>query len=102
MIFKKDNLIFGLILGMIAPLLGLILFKIYKFSVFTFSETFQYMYLEPGHKTLTAALSLSLLLNAVLFTIYINQRKDNTAKGIFFTTLIYGLFILTVKTIALF
>lgn len=98
MIFKKDNFWLGLILGMLAPVLGLILFKVYKFGVFTFKETFQFMFLEPGFKTLSVGLSLSLLLNAALFTLYINAAKDKTAKGIFVTTLVYGSFILLVKT----
>ncbi len=98
MIFKKDNVVLGLILGILAPFLGLLVFKIFKFSVFSFKETFQFMMFEPGFRTLTVALSLSLLLNALLFTIYINSGKDNTAKGIFITTLIYGLVVLSIKT----
>ena len=98
--FKKDSLPLGLVLGLIAPMLGIILFKVYKFGVFTFQETFQFMLYEPGYKTLTVALSLSLLLNALLFTIYINNGKDNTAKGIFLTTLLYGLIVLSIKTFA--
>ena len=96
--FKKDNFIFGALLGLIAPVVGMWLFKAYKFSIFTISETFQFMRVEPGHKTLTVALSLSLLLNALFFTIYINTNKDKTAKGIFVTTLVYGLIILSIKT----
>ena len=98
MIFKKDNFLLGLILGLIAPVLGMLLFKIYKFNVFTYKETFEYMYLEPGFKTLTVALTLSLLLNALLFTFYINSSKDKTAKGIFATTMVYGLIVLIIKT----
>jgi hypothetical protein len=98
MILKKDSIALGLILGLFAPLLGIVFFKMYKFSVFTFKETFQFMIYEPGFKTLSVALSLSLLLNALLFTIYINTNKDNTAKGIFITTLIYGLIVLSIKT----
>jgi hypothetical protein len=98
MILKKDSILLGLILGAFAPLMGLVIFKMYKFSVFSFKETFQYVTVEPGFRTLTVALSLSLLLNALLFTIYINTAKDNTAKGIFITTLIYGLIVLTIKT----
>ena len=98
MILKKDSILLGLILGAFAPLLGLVIFKFYKFSVFSFQETFQYMIVEPGFRTLTVALSLSLLLNALLFTIYINSAKDYTAKGIFITTLIYGLMVLSIKT----
>ncbi|MBS1743378.1 MAG: hypothetical protein JST81_10110 [Bacteroidetes bacterium] len=99
MIFKKDNFIFGMIIGLLAPLMGLMLFKWYKFGVFTFKETFQFMVYEPGFKTLTVGLSLSLLLSALMFTLYINAGKDKTAKGIFAVTMIYGLFILIVKTI---
>ena len=100
MIFKKDNFYFGLVMGTIAPLLGLLLFKFVKFKVFTFKEVIQFMLVEPGFRTLSVALSLSLLLNAALFTIYINSRKDYTAKGIFATTLVYGLIVLIIKTFA--
>jgi len=44
------------------------------------------------------ALSLALLVNAVLFTVYINTRKDKTAKGIFALTCVYGLLVLCIKT----
>jgi len=98
MILKKDNFILGLVLGVLAPILGLLIFKMYKFSVYSISDTLQYMIVEPGYKTLSVALSLSLLLNALLFTIYINSGRDYTAKGIFVTTLIYGLIVLSIKT----
>lgn len=98
MIFKKDNLVLGMVLGTFAPLLGLLLFKVYKFGIFSFEETFQFMLAEPGFRTLSVALSLSLLLNALLFTIYINTGRDYTAKGIFITTLVYGLIVLSIKT----
>lgn len=98
MIFKKDQLAFGLILGALAPLLGLLIFKQYKFGVFSFKEFFQFLVVEPGFRTLSAALSLSLLANALLFTLYINAHKDRTAKGIFIFTLFYGLIILLIKT----
>lgn len=98
MILNKDNFWLGLVLGILAPAVGLVLFKVFKFGVFTFKETFQYMFLEPGYRMLSAGLSISLLLNALLFTLYINAGKDKTAKGIFAFTLVYGLFILLVKT----
>lgn len=100
MILRKDNFWMGAILGLVAPILGIVIFKITKFKVFSFSETFQYLRLEPGFKTLTVALSLSLLLNALIFTLYINTRKDKTAKGVFATTLLYGLLVLIIKTFA--
>ncbi len=98
MIFKKDNFIFGAILGFLGPVLGVILFKMTKFHSFTFTNTFIYMYKEEGHRTLSVALSLSLLVNAVLFTLYINSHKDKTAKGIFVLTCVYGFLVLLIKT----
>ena len=100
MIFKKDNLTFGMILGLIAPIIGFMIFKWYKFGIFSMKEFFQFLYVEPGFKTLSAAMSLSLLANAAVFTLYINTSKDKTAKGIFITTAIYGFIILLIKTFA--
>ena len=98
MIFKKDNFIFGAILGFVGPLLGIVIFKYMKFQSFSFSEMFHHMYTEQSHRTFTVALSLALLVNAVLFTVYINAHKDKTAKGIFALTLVYGLLVLCIKT----
>lgn len=95
---KKDSFLLGAILGFAGPIIGIMAFKLFKFSVFTFKETFQFMYYEPGHRTFTVALSLALLVNAVLFTIFINTRADKTAKGIFALTCAYGLLVLAVKT----
>lgn len=100
MIFKKDNLVFGLILGLIAPMFGFLIFKWYKFGIFSMKEFLQFIYLEPGFRTLSVALSLSLLANALIFTLYINAGKDQTAKGIFGTTALYGLVVLLIKTFA--
>jgi len=98
MFLKKDNFWMGLVMGLIAPLLGILAFKFSKLSLLSIKDAIQYMLLEPGFRMLTVALSLSLLLNALLFTIYINTHKDKTAKGIFATTLVYGLFVLIIKT----
>ena len=98
MFLKKDNLILGLILGLLAPMVGFLIFKMYKFDVLTMHEMYDYVMNEPGYRTLSVGLSLSLLLNAILFTIYINTNRDYTAKGIFVTTFIYGLIILSIKT----
>ena len=98
MIFKKDNFILGAVLGLIGPVFGVMLFKYVKFGIFTFREFFDQLINEQGHRTFTVALSLALLVNAVLFTIYINTRKDKTAKGIFALTLVYGMLVLCIKT----
>ena len=98
MILKKDKFWFGFIMGLIAPFLGFAIFKYRQLSTLSYFEALQYLFVQPGHKLLTVAISLSLMANAVLFTIYINARIDNTAKGIFVATLIYALTALSIKT----
>lgn len=99
MIFRKDNFILGTVLGFIGPLIGIVIFKLTKFESFSFPDTFHFMlFEEPSHNTLSVALSLSLLVNALLFTIYINGRRDKTAKGIFTLTCVYGVLVLCIKT----
>jgi uncharacterized membrane protein len=98
MILKKDSFIFGFIMGLIAPFIGFAIFKYRKLGPLGYGEALQYLFVEPGFRMLTIAISLSLLANAVLFTIYINAHIDKTAKGIFAATIIYALTALSLKT----
>jgi hypothetical protein len=49
---------------------------------------------------MTAMISISLVANAVVFTIYINTRKDKTAKGVFIATCLYAIVALLFKLLA--
>ena len=95
MILTKDNLRLGLLLGLIGPLLGLIVIYFVKFPSYPFGDFLDYFIHD--NKMLTSVGALSLLANAVLFTIYVNTQRDLTAKGIFILTLIYGIAILVLK-----
>jgi hypothetical protein len=95
MFLKKDNLRLGLALGLLGPLLGLVVVYFIKFPSFTFKDFLDnFMH---DNRMITSIGSLSLLANAVLFTLYVNTGRDNTAKGIFIITLIYGIGILVLK-----
>lgn len=95
MIFKKDNLRLGLVLGLVGPLLGLIVIYFLKFPSYRFMDFLEYF--MNDNKLLTSIGSLSLLANVILFTIYVNTHRDETAKGIFIITLFYGIGILLLK-----
>ena len=95
MIFKKDNFIFGMALGLVAPLIGFMLFKFYKFNGLTLTEMLQWMKFNPN--LISVSISVSLMANAVLFTIYINSHRDKTAKGIFLLTVIYAIIAMIFK-----
>jgi len=97
-IFKKDNLKFGIVIGLIAPLLAMVIYYYWNFSrAMSISE---YLYLLRTNKTLlTGVSSISLVANALFFTIYINTHRDKTARGIFVATLLYGIAVLVYKLI---
>lgn len=98
MILKKDNLKFGILLGILGPLLAMLLYYLWVFS--RTIQLGEYFYvLRTNKQLLTAISSISLLANAILFTIYINTHRDKTAKGIFVATLIYGIFVLVYKLV---
>ncbi len=95
MLFKKDNFTFGLALGFIAPLIGFMIFKLYKFQGLTLNEMLQWMKFNPN--LITVSISVSLMANAILFTLYINGHRDKTAKGIFVLTVIYAIIAMIFK-----
>ncbi len=99
MIFKKDNLKFGILLGIVGPLLAMTIYYFWVFSrTISFSE---YIYvLHTNKQLLTAISSISLLANAILFTIYVNTHRDKTARGVFVATLIYGIVVLVYKLVS--
>ena len=94
-ILKRDNLKLGLILGLLGPVLGLIVIYFVKFSSYGFMEFLDYFFTD--NRLITSIGALCLLANAVLFTFYINTHRDKTAKGVFATTLVYGITILVLK-----
>ena len=96
MILQKDNLRLGLILGIIAPFFGMAVYYLWKFySTFSVGDFFRVLGMQ---KTLiTALISFSLFANAVIFTLYINTRRDRTAKGIFIITCVYAVAAIILK-----
>ncbi len=98
MIFKKDNLKLGLVLGLVAPILSLLIYYMWKFyPTFSLGEFFHY--LLTNKPQITAVSVPCLVLNIALFTVYINSHRDSTAKGIFVATLLYAIVALLFKFI---
>jgi hypothetical protein len=95
MFLAKDNLILGVVLGILAPFLGLLGFYFGKFSAVSLTDFLQFLVI---YKTLfTAVISVSLIVNAGIFTLYINSGKDKTARGIFAATFIYAIVCIVIK-----
>ncbi|MBC7588046.1 MAG: hypothetical protein H7178_06755 [Chitinophagaceae bacterium] len=99
-LFTRDNLKLGLVLGFIAPFLGIYgyyLLKI-KTSDSTFWEFLRFLLNKQyGQSLLTSTLTFSLMANALIFTIYANTDKYKTAKGIFILSLIFAIPLIILK-----
>ncbi|HEV3411134.1 MAG TPA: hypothetical protein VG101_01590 [Puia sp.] len=95
-IFKKDNLRLGLVLGLVAPIISLAIYYFVRFYP-TYSLSECYFFLRTNKQQVTAISVPCLLANIVLFTVYINSHRDNTAKGIFVATILYAILALLFK-----
>ncbi len=96
---KKDNIRLGLVLGFLGPLLGMVVYYFAAFYSHNVSFPEFLGYLRQYKTLLTAVSSVSLIANAVLFSVYVNAKKDQTIKGIFIATLVYGIGVLLFKLI---
>ena len=95
MIFKKDNLTFGLVLGFLAPILGIVCFYLINFRSAKFINFIEVMI--SFKIFFSAVITVSLVANGAIFTIYSNTDRDETARGIFVATMVYALVCLILK-----
>ncbi|MEN9686033.1 MAG: hypothetical protein RLZZ28_1819 [Bacteroidota bacterium] len=95
---RKDNLKIGLVLGFLAPFAGFVLYYFSRFKLFTLKEFFQVLMVQKS--LISGIISLALIINVIIFTLYINRQKDRTATGIFIATCIYAVIALGFKWFA--
>lgn len=88
---KKDNFRFGLLIGLLVPLLGTFIYYLVQFRNRVSIREFYVYWLPNETYLLTAMMSILIVVNIGIFTYYINSRKDRTAKGVFAATCLYGL-----------
>ncbi len=87
--------VFGLLLGIIFPLLGLLVVYLVKFSDAGIGDFFQKLITD--HKAAALMLAFSLFANLIPFIYYTNKRLDGTAKGVLIATMLYAVLIVLLK-----
>ncbi len=92
---KKNNLQLGLVLGFLAPFLGFALYYLMRFRLFTIKEFWQVLMMQKS--LISGIISLALIVNVIVFTLYINKRLDKTATGVFIATCVYAITALVFK-----
>lgn len=100
-IFTRDNVKLGLVLGFLAPFIGIYGYYFIKMrAAGSFLDFLKFLGdKDYGHAILTSALTFSLLVNAIFFTIYVNTDKYKTGKGIFIMTMIYAIPLIIMKLV---
>ena len=91
----RDNLRLGLILGFLTPLVVFLGIYFVRFSGYDFGEFINLFFNE--NRLITFFGAWCLVGNIALFTYYINTARDQTAKGIFVLSVVYGILILLLK-----
>jgi dolichol kinase len=93
---KRNTLLFGIIIGLIAPLLGMLGYYFWKFyPTYSLGDFFSIIF---SNKTILSGLStFALFANVILLTIYLNTRRDETAKGIFIISCVYAIAAIILK-----
>ena len=91
---KLDNLILGLIIGLVTPTIGIIIFYYTRFDGNDLGLFFKVSIQE---KMLSPLLSLCAVINLATFYLFIHFNKLQTGRGIILATFIYGLAIVLLK-----
>lgn len=91
----KDNRKNGFIVGLIAPFFGFFIYYLLRFRAYSFREFWEVMMSQKS--LLSGIISVSLLMNILLFTIALNKKNDQLAIGIFIATCIYGVAALAIR-----
>jgi hypothetical protein len=93
---KRNSVLFGIIIGLFAPLLGMFAYYFWKFyPTYSPGEFFSIIF---SNKTLLSAIStFALFANVALLTVYLNTRRDETAKGIFVISCAYAIGAIVIK-----
>ena len=91
----KADLIKGVLLGIIAPIIACIFYV-----VFINEETLEnFINNFVTDRNLPAIISLSLLINLALFFLKLKFNKDEQSRGILLSTFLYGVVIVILKFI---
>lgn len=91
---KYDKLQLGLILGILAPVLTMVIIYIAKFTNYNFSELIVFLLKK---KIFTKIVSLCVIPNLALFFFFLNKYLYKTARGVLLATILFAIFVFVTK-----
>ena len=91
-----NKIIYGLLVGFISPVVFFLIYYIFRFEQYSFSE---YIRILVESKKLVNVLSLTVLPNLGPFMLFINSNRYSSGRGVLAATIILGIVIFTLKLI---
>ena len=87
----------GFMIGLFAPAISLFVFISFYFEPDGFIGLYEKLVEFNNRNVLTHVISLSAIINLILFFMQIRLKKDSMAKGILSATLVYAFIIIFMK-----
>ena len=91
-----NKIIFGLLVGFISPVVFFLIYYIFRFEQYSFTE---YIRILVESKKLVNVLSLTVLPNLGPFMLFINSNRYSSGRGVLAATIILGIVIFILKLI---
>ncbi|MCK5169889.1 MAG: hypothetical protein KAQ75_08415 [Bacteroidales bacterium] len=93
---KINNLKLGLILGILAPAITILLVYLIQFSGYDFQELLDFL---VSTRAFTKIISLCVIPNLALFFIFLNKNYYYSARGILVATILFAIFVFITKIV---
>jgi len=94
MVNRYNNIRLGLVLGLLAPMLGFVIVYLIAFRGMSFND---YLELLSYRHKLSSVISLSVVPNLLLFFIFIWLNYLYSARGVLASTLIFAVIVIITK-----
>lgn len=96
MIKYSDHMLTGFIIGLLTPAIAFSIFSVVNYPDRTIIDSL--IFYKKG-SVLTHVISLSVIANLIVFYLFLNSRKERTAKGIIGGSFIYVFIVLTIMAL---
>ena len=94
---KFDSVWIGAAIGLCAPLFTLFVFYLFKYSHLAFGEFYEKILLANG--IVTPVISLCVVINLLVFFIFIWTNRNYSARGVLLSTIVYAGYVVYQKYI---
>ena len=91
---KINNIKLGMLLGIIAPVLSMLVIYLVKFSEYNFQELID---LLVAKGIFTKIISLCVIPNLALFFFFLNKNYYYSARGVLISTILFAFFVFISK-----